>query len=61
MEELGEAIVAKARETLERAIKLIDKAPPDQYAGARVIYGDTDSIFVLFEGKRNDSCAANTR
>uniref|UniRef100_A0A915CSK1 DNA polymerase n=1 Tax=Ditylenchus dipsaci TaxID=166011 RepID=A0A915CSK1_9BILA len=49
-EELADAILSKARETLERAIKLVtDNA--EHYGGARVIYGDTDSIFILFKDR----------
>ncbi|KAF5890315.1 DNA polymerase zeta catalytic subunit, partial [Clarias magur] len=45
--ELGESIVHKARETLERAIKLVNDT---KKWGARVVYGDTDSMFVLLKG-----------
>ena len=37
--EVADSIVGKARETLERAIKLITNTPE---WGARVVYGDTD-------------------
>ncbi|XP_028903006.1 DNA polymerase zeta catalytic subunit isoform X1 [Ornithorhynchus anatinus] len=45
--ELGDSIVHKARETLERAIKLVNDT---KKWGARVVYGDTDSMFVLLKG-----------
>uniref|UniRef100_K1QBY0 DNA-directed DNA polymerase n=1 Tax=Magallana gigas TaxID=29159 RepID=K1QBY0_MAGGI len=39
--EVADSIVRKARETLERAIKLVEERPE---WGARVVYGDTDRI-----------------
>ena len=36
---VGDSIVRKARETLERAIKLVEERKD---WGARVVYGDTD-------------------
>ena len=44
--QIADSVVSKGRETLERAIKLIE----DNHSrwGAKVIYGDTDSMFVLF-------------
>ncbi|XP_068609589.1 DNA polymerase zeta catalytic subunit [Brachionichthys hirsutus] len=45
--EVGDSIVHKARETLERAIKLVNDT---RKWGARVVYGDTDSMFVLLKG-----------
>lgn len=49
-EEVADAIVSKGRESLEKAIQLIVENSTTHYKGARVIYGDTDSIFVLFKG-----------
>ncbi|XP_025828919.1 DNA polymerase zeta catalytic subunit isoform X1 [Agrilus planipennis] len=46
--EVGDSVVSKGRETLLRAIKLIQSVPE---WGAKVIYGDTDSIFVLTPGR----------
>ncbi|XP_055328989.1 DNA polymerase zeta catalytic subunit-like isoform X2 [Paramacrobiotus metropolitanus] len=46
--EIGDAIVSKGRETLERAIKFVETTPK---WNARVIYGDTDSMFVLLRGR----------
>lgn len=46
--ELGDSVVSKGRETLQRAIDLVDKTTD---WGARVVYGDTDSLFVLVSGK----------
>lgn len=46
--ELGDSVVSKGRETLERAIHMIEERPE---WGARVVYGDTDSVFVLLPGK----------
>uniref|UniRef100_A0A9L0SMF6 DNA polymerase zeta catalytic subunit n=1 Tax=Equus caballus TaxID=9796 RepID=A0A9L0SMF6_HORSE len=45
--EVGDSIVHKARETLEQAIKLVNDT---KKWGARVVYGDTDSMFVLLKG-----------
>ncbi|KAK2890528.1 DNA polymerase zeta catalytic subunit isoform X2 [Channa argus] len=45
--EVGDSIVHKARETLERAIRLVNDT---KKWGARVVYGDTDSLFVLLKG-----------
>ncbi|CAJ0961315.1 unnamed protein product, partial [Ranitomeya imitator] len=44
---VGDSIVHKARETLERAIKLVNDT---KKWGAKVVYGDTDSMFVLLKG-----------
>lgn len=46
--EIGDSVVSKGRETLERAIKLVESTSK---WGARVVYGDTDSLFVLLPGK----------
>ncbi|XP_067097392.1 DNA polymerase zeta catalytic subunit [Osmerus mordax] len=45
--EVGDSIVHKARETLERAIKMVNDT---KKWGAHVVYGDTDSMFVLLKG-----------
>ncbi|PIO72432.1 hypothetical protein TELCIR_05646 [Teladorsagia circumcincta] len=45
--EVADAILGKGRETLERAIAQVKEG---NYGGARVIYGDTDSMFVLVPG-----------
>ncbi|KIH57060.1 DNA polymerase family B [Ancylostoma duodenale] len=45
--DVADAILGKGRETLERAITLVNEG---NYGGARVIYGDTDSMFVLVAG-----------
>ncbi|KAH8834549.1 hypothetical protein DL96DRAFT_1580914 [Flagelloscypha sp. PMI_526] len=49
--EIADSIVQTGRETLQKAIKLIDEEPK---WGGRVIYGDTDSVFVLLVGKSKD-------
>ena len=46
--EVGDSVVAKGREALEEAIKTIEDHPT---WNARVVYGDTDSVFVLLEGR----------
>ncbi|ETN59108.1 DNA polymerase zeta catalytic subunit [Anopheles darlingi] len=46
--EIGDSVVAKGRETLERAIKLVEET---ERWGAKVVYGDTDSLFVLCPGR----------
>ena len=51
-EEVADAIVSMGRETLERAIRMVNEAKStEKYRGAEVVYGDTDSLFVLCEGK----------
>ncbi len=49
--EVGDSVVSKGRETLERAIKTIEG---DERWGAKVVYGDTDSVFVLLKGRTKD-------
>lgn len=46
--EVGDSVVAKGRETLERAIKLVET---HEKWNVRVVYGDTDSMFVLVPGR----------
>ncbi|KAF9417793.1 hypothetical protein HW555_005207 [Spodoptera exigua] len=45
--EVGDSVVSKGRETLERAIKMVQDST--QW-NVKVIYGDTDSMFVLVPG-----------
>ncbi|KAK7205599.1 DNA polymerase zeta, catalytic subunit [Myxozyma melibiosi] len=49
--ELADAIVETGREMLERAIEMINT---DRKWGARVVYGDTDSMFVHIPGRTKD-------
>ncbi|RUS90759.1 hypothetical protein EGW08_001470, partial [Elysia chlorotica] len=49
--EVGDSIVRKARESLERSIELVRNTPR---WGAQVVYGDTDSLFIHFPGKSKD-------
>ncbi|KAG5178004.1 DNA polymerase zeta [Tribonema minus] len=51
MAELADAIVECGRATLEAAIRMVESHPP---WGARVVYGDTDSLFVLLEGRSTE-------
>lgn len=46
--EVGDSVVSKGRETLERAIKTVESNP--RWA-CKVVYGDTDSLFVLVPGR----------
>lgn len=46
--EVGDSVVSKGRETLERAIKTVEA---NERWGCKVIYGDTDSLFVLVPGR----------
>ena len=45
---IADAIVQTGRDTLQRTIELVDNHPT---WGAKVVYGDTDSLFVLVEGR----------
>ena len=52
--DVGDSVVSKGRETLERAIKTIEAFNSDgkpTWPGAKVVYGDTDSLFVLLPGR----------
>lgn len=49
--QVGDSVVSKGRETLERAITLIQST---KKWNAKVIYGDTDSIFVLLQGRSKE-------
>lgn len=50
--EIADAIVSKGKETLERAIDLVN-ANFERWGG-KVVYGDTDSMFILFQGCSKD-------
>ena len=52
MAELADAIVGTGRATLESAISHVNNHPS---WGARVVYGDTDSLFVLLPGRSKES------
>ncbi|KRY60552.1 DNA polymerase zeta catalytic subunit, partial [Trichinella britovi] len=45
--EVADSIVSKGRETLENAIRYVNR---NEKWNARVVYGDTDSLFVLLRG-----------
>ncbi|XP_065837762.1 DNA polymerase zeta catalytic subunit-like isoform X2 [Oscarella lobularis] len=49
--EIGDSIVRKARETLEKAIDMVERNPRWK---AKVVYGDTDSMFLLLKGVSKD-------
>ncbi|KAI0068183.1 hypothetical protein BV25DRAFT_1793280 [Artomyces pyxidatus] len=49
--EIADSIVQSGRETLEKAIKLIET---HHKWGARVVYGDTDSLFIYLPGKTKE-------
>ncbi|GAA5866905.1 hypothetical protein JCM3774_004599 [Rhodotorula dairenensis] len=49
--EIADAIVQTGRETLERAKETIESV---QDWGAKVVYGDTDSLFIYLPGKSKD-------
>ena len=49
MAELADAIVQCGRDTLERAIRTVHNDDP-RWQNAKVVYGDTDSLFVEFPG-----------
>lgn len=49
--DLADAIVQTGRETLEHAINIIEQ---NAEWGAKVVYGDTDSLFVYLPGKTKD-------
>lgn len=49
--EVADSVVSKGRETLQRAITLVENTPEWE---AKVVYGDTDSLFVIVPGKSRD-------
>ena len=49
--EVADSVVSKGRETLQRAIALVENTTK---WGARVVYGDTDSLFVLIAGRSKE-------
>jgi DNA polymerase zeta len=49
--EVGDSVVSKGRETLERAIKMVEN---NEKWKCRVCYGDTDSLFVLVPGRNRE-------
>lgn len=49
--DIADAIVSCGRETLLKAIKEIEK---NIYWGAKVVYGDTDSLFIYLPGKTKE-------
>ena len=48
--ELADSIVESGRQTLYNAIELVNNGP----WGAKVVYGDTDSLFVLMKGRSRE-------
>ncbi|KAF9455997.1 hypothetical protein BDZ94DRAFT_1276753 [Collybia nuda] len=49
--EIADSIVQSGRETLEKAITLINET---KKWGAQVVYGDTDSLFIYLRGKTKE-------
>ncbi|RMZ93899.1 DNA polymerase zeta catalytic subunit isoform X2, partial [Brachionus plicatilis] len=56
--EVGDSIVRVARQALENSIKYIQSN--QRTYGGRVVYGDTDSVFVLFEGMKKSDAFKNS-
>lgn len=56
--EVGDSIVRVARQALENSIKYIQSS--QKIYGGRVVYGDTDSVFVLFEGMKKSDAFKNS-
>lgn len=50
--DVADSIVQTGRETLEKAIAIIEE---NTYWGAKVVYGDTDSLFVYLPGKSREN------
>ena len=46
--EIADSVVSLGRQTVERALKLINGR--EKNAGTKVIYGDTDSLFIQCQG-----------
>ncbi|KAI9247624.1 hypothetical protein BY458DRAFT_536724 [Sporodiniella umbellata] len=53
--DIGDSIVSTGRAILEKTIDLINTT---EIWGAKVVYGDTDSVFVYFEGKSREEAFA---
>ncbi|KAF9568379.1 hypothetical protein CPC08DRAFT_402859 [Agrocybe pediades] len=53
--EIADSIVQSGRETLEKTIDVIDSTSK---WGAKVVYGDTDSVFVYLPGKTKEEAFA---
>ncbi|KAG1864196.1 hypothetical protein DFJ58DRAFT_680547 [Suillus subalutaceus] len=49
--EIADSIVQSGRETLEKAIEVINS---NAKWGAKVVYGDTDSLFIYLQGKTKE-------
>ena len=56
--EVGDSIVRVARQALENSIKYIQST--QKIHGGRVVYGDTDSVFVLFEKMKKSDAFKNS-
>ena len=54
--ELADAIVQHGREALEDAIRLVESN--EKWRGAKVVYGDTDSLFVHVPGRSREEAFA---
>lgn len=53
--EIGDSIVCLARETLQRAIKMVESS---EKWNAKVVYSDTDSMFILVENRSPEEAIA---
>lgn len=53
--QVGDSVVSKGRETLERAIQMVGA---NKRWRSRVVYGDTDSMFVLVPGRTREQAFA---
>lgn len=53
--QIGDSVVSKGREILERSIQLVNSHPT---WAAKVVYGDTDSLFVHLPGRSRSQAFA---